>query len=172
MKLHALAALFVAVFGLLGLTGCARDTTIVLVRHAEKGGAGQDPPLSTAGLLRADALRERREVAGVSAIYVSNFQRTQQTAAPTAQTRGLTPIIIALTSSANAQAAEIARRIRTEHAGKRVLVVGHSNTVPLVMRELGIENPPTIAETEFNRMFVVKLKPSNDATFVETVYGP
>ena len=36
-----------------------------------------------------------------------------------------------------------------------VLVVGHSNTVPDVIKALGVAEPVTIAESEFDNLFIV-----------------
>lgn len=169
MKLHR-ATFTMLVTVLLALAGCARDTTIILVRHAEKG-AGQDPPLTPAGQQRAEALREALSNSGVSTIYVSNFQRTQQTAAPTATAHGLTPIVVAISGTAESHAAEVASRIRALTPGTRILVVGHSNTVPLIMQELGVTNPPSIAETEFDRFFVVLRRKDATTRLIESRYG-
>jgi len=155
---------------LLALGGCARDTTILLVRHAERG-PGQDPALTPAGLQRANALRDAVARSGVSAIFVSNFQRTQQTAAPTAQLLGLTPIVVPISGTASAQAADIASRITNTFAGSRVLVVGHSDTLPLIMAQLGVTNPPAIAESDFNRFFLVIRRSNAETRFIEVKYG-
>ncbi len=154
----------------LGLTGCAKDTTIILVRHAEKG-PGQDPSLTPAGQLRALALRDAIDGAGLSAIYVTNFQRTQQTAAPTATALGLTPTIVSISGTPEAHAADVAARVRARTSGSRILVVGHSNTVPLIMQQLGVTNPPTIAESEFDRFFVLLRRKDAATRVIEVQYG-
>ena len=45
------------------------------------------------------------------------------------------------------------QKVRT--ASGNVLVVGHSNTVPAVIKELGVAEPVSIAETEYDNLFVV-----------------
>jgi broad specificity phosphatase PhoE len=169
IKSVALACIVLA-FSVIG-GGCARDTTVILVRHAEKG-AGQDPALTPEGQARAEALVTAVGRAGVSAIYVTNFQRTQQTAAPLAAELGLTPIVMGITGSAQAHAAAVAADIRANRGGQRVLVVGHSNTVTMIMAELGITGVQPINDaTEFDRLFVVTLRKDAAARVVEARYG-
>lgn len=77
-------------------------TEVLLVRHGQSApyrdgepfalvdGQG-DPPLSDLGHRQAVAVADRLERAGISAIYVTNLQRTHQTAAPLAARLGLQP---------------------------------------------------------------------------------
>ena len=58
---------------------CHPITTILLVRHAEKTMQGTDPPLSDEGQARAQTLAHVTGEAGVTAIYTSQYLRTQQT---------------------------------------------------------------------------------------------
>ncbi len=64
-------------------------TVVYLVRHAEKAQASDNnPPLSEAGMRRAEALAQTLGDAGVSAIYTTQFKRTTDTAAPLAALAG------------------------------------------------------------------------------------
>ena len=75
---------------------------VYVVRHAERADGGMpaagvtkpDPPLSEAGKARADKLASMLEVSGVTAIYATEFVRTQQTAAPVAAALKLKTIVI------------------------------------------------------------------------------
>lgn len=78
--------------------------TLILVRHAESAAAVEgepfelveghgDPPLSEDGREQAELVCERLAAEPIDAIYVSNLQRTSQTAAPLARRLGLTPIV-------------------------------------------------------------------------------
>lgn len=156
---------------LFALAGCS-TTTVVLVRHAEKAG-GQNPPLTPDGVLRAQALVEVIEDAGLSAIYTTQYLRTQQTAAPSESTTGIVATVIEVQPGAGQQHAEaVAAHILENHAGGWVLVVGHSDTVPLIIGALG-GPPPSIGSTEFDRLFVI-LKRQNQsfARLVKSRYGP
>src|SRR5205823_9140645 len=88
---------FIALLLLSGLfiSSAAAQSTIFIVRHAEKAASGGDnPDLSEAGRARAETLASMLKDAGVSAIYVTEFKRTQQTAAPLAKMLHLDPTIV------------------------------------------------------------------------------
>jgi broad specificity phosphatase PhoE len=150
--------------------GCAHHTTVVLVRHAEKG-AGQDPDLTPQGQARAEALVEIARRERVEAIFVTPFKRTAQTAAPTAEALGLMPIVVPLSASVQEHVSLVASRIRAEWKNKGVLVVGHSNTVPLIMTELGAQNVRPIGENEFGQVFIVKFREGSATTVEEGRFG-
>src|SRR5262245_7501052 len=68
-------------------------TVVLVVRHAEKASpTAPDPSLSTAGRARARALAHVAGAASVDAIYVTQFKRTKETAAPLASELRLVPI--------------------------------------------------------------------------------
>lgn len=121
---------------------------VVLVRHAERDLSGADA-LSSAGRKRAQLLARMFDGAGVSALFTSEFARTRQTAAPLAQTLGIIPRVIA--SDFEAASDEI------RQAGPWSIVVGHSDSVPLLIAALGGPSNLRIEEDEFDRMFVVSL---------------
>lgn len=147
-----LAAALLLLFA--ALSAAAKEpTTVILVRHAEKAGPSGDVPLSDAGIARGQELARVLADANVRAIYVTQFVRTQQTAVAIAKATGLTPVVVTVNADyAKAIAAQVA-----EHAGETLLVVGHTNTIPDVMRQLGIADAPSIAETEFDDLFIVTL---------------
>src|SRR6266567_7583690 len=68
---------------------------VFVVRHAEKAkGEGNDPQLSPAGHERANALSRILKDWQITAIFVTEFIRTQETAAPTAKETHITPTIV------------------------------------------------------------------------------
>ena len=133
----------------------AAEPVIVLVRHAERadmapggGTTATDPDLSPAGRARAESLRKLLKDARVSAIYVTEYRRTAQTAAPLAAALGVEPSVI--------QSKDVPALLEKLRAATgTVLVVGHSNSVPQVLRELGVAEQVSIAEDEFDNLFVV-----------------
>ena len=134
-------------------TAARAQTTIFMVRHAERadggsGGMGNDPSLSEAGRARAESLASMLKDVKLTAIFTTEFKRTQETAAPTATAQHVT----ATTVKADQTAALVAKLKTAKGA---VLVVGHSNTVPEVMTALGVKPAVTIADTEFDNLFIV-----------------
>ncbi|HKG92834.1 MAG TPA: phosphoglycerate mutase family protein [Gemmatimonadaceae bacterium] len=150
----------------------AAVTTVLLVRHAERP-PGADPSLDAAGQARAQALADALASAGVSAIYTTQFRRTQETAAPLAQRLGIVPQVIAARGgdSAAVHAQEVAAAIRARHAGGVVLVVGHSNTVPLIVRALGGTAPDQIADAEYGNLFIVTVGETGVVRTIRARYG-
>lgn len=137
-------------------------TTVYLVRHAEKAATPPaDPPLSEAGQARAKALVRILGKAGIKTIYTSQFMRTKQTAEPLAQALGLTNTIVPVamdTTMKNELAPqylkEMVGRIQAK-PGESALIVGHSNTVPALIKALGGDVVPNIPETDYDNLFVV-----------------
>lgn len=154
-----------------GLAGAATAQTVVLVRHAEKADASRDPVLSEAGSQRAQALASAFGTDGPELILVSPFQRTALTAAPTATAFGLTPTAIGLDSGADAHVAAIVSEIRAQPADAVVLVVGHSNTVPLIARALGVE-AADMPECEYDRVTRIHLMDGHAHAAVERYGAP
>src|SRR5258708_39148309 len=66
-------------------------TAVIVVRHAEKTGPTGDVPLSDAGRAGARELARVLAGAGVTAIYDTQYLRTQQTAEPLAESLKIKP---------------------------------------------------------------------------------
>jgi phosphohistidine phosphatase SixA len=134
-------------------------TVVLVLRHAERAGEpGPDPALSEAGAARARQLVAATRATRVAAVYATQFRRTRETAEPLAQTAGVAvtqrPIHAA---NAARYAEDLAREIRTQHAGRTVAVIGHSNTVPALVAALAGGAPPALGEGEYGDVFVVIL---------------
>lgn len=155
-----------------------KTTTVFLVRHAEKADApSQDPPLNDSGKARSQELARMLAGSGVKAIYTSQFLRARETAEPLAKQLGLTyaPMSIKMSPSNPRQVSEqsiteITDKIY-ERAGDTVLVIGHSNTIPEVIRLLGGDVVPTIDEKKFDDLFVVTVYGRGKAKVVQMKYG-
>ena len=148
-------------------------TTIVVVRHAEKSTDDpRDPSLSAAGQQRAIALISAVKNAGVTDIYTTQYKRTRQTAEPLAQQFGLS-IAERPISGANSAtyAQDLAREILTRSAGKVVLVVGHSNTVPDIVRALSGSVVPPITDAEYDHIFIVTITASGSPRLLHLRFG-
>lgn len=152
------------------MTAC---TTIIVVRHAEQTDPeAADPPLSEAGAARAKALAAALENSGVQAVYVTQYKRTKETAAPAAALLHLPVIEVPVDSAKLAEhAPQLARRILSEHPGGIVLVVGHSNTVPAIVEALANVKIRAIERTEFDRFIVVTAGDKACAHVLEAQYG-
>jgi phosphohistidine phosphatase SixA len=133
----------------------------VFVRHAEPVATGNDPALSTAGKKRAVTLAKMLADAGIKSIFTSNLRRTKDTAAPLATQLSITPVVIA--DAFPAAAAQV------KSAADRVLVIGHTNTVPEIIEALGGPHVE-IEHTEFDRLFVLQLPASGAGSLLGLRY--
>ena len=136
---------------LLFAPGAKAQTTVFIVRHAEKADSkSKDPDLSEAGNARAQALARMLKDAGITRIFATEFKRTQQTAAPLAKMLGLE-----VKSLAANDAAKLVTALHDENGN--ALVVGHTNTIPDLIKALGTTTPIAIGENEYDDLFVVQL---------------
>jgi broad specificity phosphatase PhoE len=137
--------LFVAILG------ASAQSTIFVVRHAEKADAANDPDLSPAGRARAEVLAKVLRDANITAIYTTEFKRTQETAAPLANALGIEVTIVPAAATA-----DLATKLKS--ASGNALVVGHTNTIPDLVKTLGIAAPLTLTDADYDNLFIVVLE--------------
>ena len=147
-------------------------TTVIFVRHADKAvSADSDPPLSAAGERRVAELTRQLLYAdviqGVDAIYATPYRRSQLTVQPLADALDL-PINTYDASDTEGVLETILRR----HKGKVILVVGHSNTVPKLMYDLGAsKRVPPMAAVEYDYISVVAIPWFGKTKTIRLRYG-
>lgn len=126
---------------------------IYIVRHAEKSvSPANDPDLTPEGKARAEALEKLLRKKDIQAIHSTNTRRTRQTAEPLALATGL-PIQTYTNDSL------LQFLYRVVDSEKNTLIVGHSNTVPRMLRELSL--PATIQsipDNDYDNLFVIIVK--------------
>ncbi len=127
---------------------------VIAVRHAERADGGSmsstaetDPKLSAAGEARAARLAAMLADAGITAVYATEYRRTQDTARPIAERLGVKVRIHKAQDSIG-----LAAVLKAAHPKEIVLVVGHSNTLPQVIKALG--GPAlTIPDSEYDTIY-------------------
>lgn len=125
---------------------------VLLVRHAEPAEQpADDPGLTDVGNKRAQDLAAALRDAGVTTIIVSPFRRTGDTAAPLAAARGFKPMMVPIGRSVEGHIAAVAAAVRALKGV--VLVVGHSNTIPEVIAQLGGPKLPDICDGVHDDLF-------------------
>lgn len=155
-KKHNLGGMRVWFPGLLAacmLAACSPATRLYFVRHAEKSAlpAG-DPDLSAAGRARAEVLAGLLRDKGIRAIHVTDTRRARQTAEPLAALTGL-PL--------TAYAGDTVHRFLFHllEADRSALVVGHSNTVLEMLRELGLRPArESLSDADYDGLWLVLQK--------------
>jgi broad specificity phosphatase PhoE len=151
--------------------GSAMAQTVILVRHAEKVDNSEDPVLSAEGEARANALAVALSASDLTHIFVTPLQRTRMTADLTARAQAITPEVVSLEGGTEAHVRRIDQRIRALPADAIVLVVGHSNTIPLIADALGEIGPAAMADCEYDRMTVISVRNSIDSPAILARYG-
>jgi broad specificity phosphatase PhoE len=142
-------ALFLLLF--VSVTVASAQPVIVIVRHAEKAtNDATDPDLSSAGRGRADALARILKDSGLTAIFTTEFKRTQETAAPTATSVQVTPTVVAAKDTAALVA-------KLHQLNGNALVVGHGDTIPNLIKSLGINTPINIPDADYSELLIVTL---------------
>jgi len=152
MKLRSLPVLSAVVLAamLLQAPPAFAQKAIVVVRHAEKADQTADPVLSAEGTARAVALAKALRSLDVKAVYVTQYRRTALTAAPLIAASGLKAIEVHSDATP-----ELVARMKKEHAADVVLTVGHSNSVPRILKLLGVTETVELADTDYDNLFIV-----------------
>jgi len=133
----------------------APDNKIFLVRHFEKESVDtlnvqtKDPELATRGKARAQLLATFLADKTITTVFSTNYKRTIQTATPTAQQNGLT-----ITFYNARELADFALQLQTMSTkiSGNILVVGHSNTTPQLLKLLGGPDKP-LSENDYGDLF-------------------
>jgi len=142
-------------------------TTVILVRHAEKGATpASDPPLTSQGLQRAESLARMFANTPISAIYTTPYARTRQTAAPLAAAKRLTPIEV---EAGRSYPQDIVRRVNEQRGGTFV-VVGHSDTTRDVLRAFGFVEAKDIPDSEYDNLYIVTYGPLTEMRVLSLKY--
>ena len=133
-------------------------STYFFIRHAEKirtDSEDVDPELSQKGLGRAMHWAEILNDVELDAIYSTDYERTTMTAAPTSVKKDITvqyydPSTIDI------------EQFKIDNLGKKVLVVGHSNSTPdFVNKMLGEEEYEAMDDYDNGSLFIVQVTGKN-----------
>ena len=126
---------------------------IYIVRHAEKETQGDDPVLTTAGYKRAGDLMRKLRYECIRRSYVSQVRRTQLTA-DSLRIRLMIDTVHYIADNYD----RLLQSIRLHgDAGRTILIIAHSNTIPTIIRRLGVNNYPlaNIPDWQFDNLFLV-----------------
>jgi phosphohistidine phosphatase SixA len=144
---------FILITLLLGGSVAAQNKTIILVRHAEKVDASQDPELSPEGKQRAERLMRVVKKYKPGAIYSTDFKRTRDTVAPMAARRRLP--VQTYDARKPADLVDAIMKSRT----KRFLISGHSNTVPGLANLIGKKELfKNLDDSEYGAIWIIRIK--------------
>jgi phosphohistidine phosphatase SixA len=142
---------------------------LILVRHAEKKPVpkeNKDPDISPAGVARAEELAQMLGNAGITAIFATEYKRTQQTAKPLSDKLGLQVYVVEAKKTP-----ELVKQIRARGAGEVIFIAGHNNTVPEIIAAFGGPQMPIIPEVEFDNLYILIVQRDGSAKLIKMKYG-
>jgi len=145
------------------------QTTIFIVRHAEKAATpSNDPDLSAEGKARATELANLLKDQKIVAVFSTAYKRTTQTAEPTLKQA----VLPAVKNYDPSDLPTFARQALSQYIGKTILVVGHSNTVIPTLKAFGAEKPfDTLDDEDYDWLFEITIDDNDKATLEVKRYG-
>lgn len=134
-----------------------KTTKIWIVRHAEKetiDPKNSDPALTLEGEKRAEDLAKYLKKETIAHVFSTNFIRTKQTGLPTAKQNN---IEVSIYDSKDHS--ELIQKIKSLAQGKNILIVGHSNTVLVLLEKLGALPPvQSLKDDDYDFIFKLSIK--------------
>jgi len=149
-------------------SSCATTQTFYIVRHAEKENNSDEAGLSQAGIERGIALEKYMAGKKLDTVFTSGLRRAVLTGLSVSLPQGLPHITNSqkIPDGLNG----FIERLRKIGSTKNILVVGHSNTVPVIVQSLSGQAIAPIPETEYNNIYRVVIK-GKEKTMEHTKYG-
>lgn len=129
-----------------------------IVRHAEKltdNPKDRDPELSQIGLERAEALKKYLGGQGIDSIFSTNYKRTKLTGFPLADKIGIN-----IKTYAPENQKSLAEQLMKNAVGKKIIIIGHSNTVLEIIGAFGGIKPikELVEESDYDYIFALTIK--------------
>ncbi len=153
-----------------GMYSLGQTTTVYIVRHAEKyvlDSTDKNPPLSKEGNKRVKALQKKLKAVKLDAVLSTSTIRTESTGRPLANANK-----IALQHYDAKDLKGLADKIKSQYAGKNVLVIGHSNTLLPTVQSFGIMTiMAMIPDSVYNLLFTVTVDANGNAKMTQQTYG-
>jgi 2,3-bisphosphoglycerate-dependent phosphoglycerate mutase len=159
-------ALFIFIFTVFNSCTSDETTTYYLIRHAEKDRtdtSNKNPNLNLKGLERAEKWASYFKNIELDAVYSTNYNRTQQTATPTAGSKEL--VIQSYNPSKMFDSL-----FQQNTKGKTVLIVGHSNTTPVFANKIvGEKKYDNMNDHDNASLYIVRLSGGKVSSKIEKV---
>jgi 2,3-bisphosphoglycerate-dependent phosphoglycerate mutase len=164
MKKFLLLSAFI--FSFLSACNLKESTTYYLIRHAEKDRTektNSNPNLNKKGQERAKKWSTYFENIELDAIYSTEYNRTIQTAKPLANVKGLKILNYDATSMYDAN-------FKKATKGKKILIVGHSNTTPIFANKiLGEKKYKNMNDNDNSSLYIVTITNTKKTSAIEIV---
>ncbi len=167
---------FLLIFSLLSCKDFSKNSTVntqnnkqltiyYLIRHAEKL-SGKNPDLTEKGKQRAQSWAQYFRDDSLTAVYSTDTQRTLATALPTAEEFGLTIQKYDPTQLVD-------KTFKSNTVGKRILIVGHTDTTPMIANALlGEKKYDDIPMSEFGWVYMITVRNGEAHCEIKTYNSP
>jgi len=145
---------------------------IFALRHADRVSESIDA-LSDIGKVRADLLARVLAQSGITNAYCSDAKRTRDTIAPLEALLGAQMKVHEVplgSSSTNGHVQAIVTALNASPAGSTAAVIGHSDTIGLIIKALTNKAIAPIGPKEFDKLFVLSI-PAGSPSLTLLKYG-
>jgi len=144
------------------------DNIYYLARHAEKDTVAGDPDLTAIGYERAGELARIFKSARIDEVYTTMYMRTLMTADSVSRSKGMSM----KTYDPKALKA-FAEKLKNIDDQKRFLIVGHSNTTPVLSNHIhGAEELESFDEKDYDDLIVVVQSENKPSQLHQLKYKP
>ncbi len=134
----------------INLKAKSKQFVLIMIRHAEKLSREEDAGITEKGALRTSDLATMMEGYPVNAVYVTEFQRSQQTGKILSDALGC-PLV-----AYGARDFEKLIESIIDQGHQRVIIVGHANTIPDLTNFIASTSLKSYTETDYSRMVIIK----------------
>lgn len=136
----------------------SQHTQIYILRHTEKIDNSADPALSDAGIKRATYWRKVLQYIDFDAVFTTDFIRNRETAKIISQEFSVNT---ELYHPMSFDVIEFIAQIK----GQKVLIIGHSNTIPdMANRLLGETIYPPMSHKDYNQLITITINNNGDTS--------
>lgn len=145
-------------------------TIVFVIRHADRKPDPEDD-LTPAGILRARLLTRILAESGVQTVFCSSAERALKTIQPLKDLLGDRLEIVTVCVRSTTHVQQVVDGVKALPENAVTAVVGHSDTVRLIIEGLSGRTIDKIASHEFDKLFVVSTASAGVSTVALTRYG-
>lgn len=149
MRLLTIACISVVIF-MMAVPQNSAQEAIYVIRHAEQMTNTWDPSLTREGRARARNWAQILGDAGISKVFISEYQRSIQTGEIIAESLG-----ISTQAADKHRYVELKKLLSTDYLDESVLIVSHSGVIPRILWEYGYQENVVINKSIYDYLFVI-----------------
>ena len=135
--------------------------TVFIIRHAEKDVDGHDPGLTEAGRARSAAWAAMLTEAEIDLVITTDARRTQETGRIIAEALGVERAQFAM-----ADVTGLIDALGFDYADDRVLVVGHTETIPSILSGLGRLDAIEMMQGDYANLYIFSPEAAENARLI------